>query len=654
MPGARSRHGQDVAAAALGHREGGAGAEEGVATEDGVEAADEVAGVVRRAPVEAAAAVDVDLLLGVPFHAGGDAEGALLREHGREHEAQAGPGGGGGGQAVVVVRLGEVDERAALLGEAQGVGEHGLEGAAVIGLEDLGIGPVQPRVADEGLGRLHRAAEALEQEDGVGELAPHQRHDDVPRRLGDHVAGVAAEAVHAQPAPVQEDVGDLAAEGGLGIVQLHQVFPRHAPGAGRVEGAVHVALVPLRVVDLEGRRPAGVVRRQIHEEAPAVRVRRRHQLAELIQRRGRGVELRQRRIHRKEVQPREGRAVAPHPRVGRRRRVDGQEQEVAEAQPREEVPQVARQRAEGPARRDHRVARPVERPLLLGEGPERRRRGHRRAELPGEGRVDHVAAGGVRRGHLDDRVAPLGPFRHGRVVRDEAGLAREDAHLQQRHAHPPLAAPARFHRDVVPIVAADQPRLVHVGQHLALMHRGRAQVRAEDHPPAPPPLAEGPHLQHVSDPAQQLASGRRFLSHAQRSIPSYHIPRTTGRIIPNRPGPRKSRGPFALGGIPPPGDGWRGPSAGSPPPRAPAPRLTARCAPLPPPRRGARRRAWETYPLPASVLLGKQAQEQAPHDQGAAPGGRQRDAPPPAPPIMGANRPPRHREQHRVQDEGDR
>ena len=425
-----------------------------------------------------------------------------------------------------------------MFGETQGVGQHRLEGTPVVGLEDFGIGPIESRVADERLGGLHRPAQALEQEDGVGELAAHEGHDDVPCGLGDHVARVATEAVHAQTAPIEEDVRDFAAEGRLGVVQLHEVRPRDAPGAGRMEGAVHVTLVPLRMVDLEGRGPARVVRGQIHEEAAFVRVGRRHQLAELIERRGRGVELRQRGVHREEVQSREGRAVAAHARIGRRGGMNGQEEQVAEAEPREDVVEVTRQRTEGAARRDDGVARLVQRLLFVREGGGREGRGHDGAELAREGRVDGVVGHRVRGGHLDDGVLTVRPLRDRRVVGDETDLARKDTHLQKRDAHAPFSAPTGLHRDVVPIVAADQSRLIHVRQHLALMHRGRTQIRTENHTSRAPLFAESTNLENIADPAQKMAASRRFLSHHE--VPLFMSLVSLDTIIPNNPTPRKS------------------------------------------------------------------------------------------------------------------
>lgn len=104
--------------------------------------------------------MDVDLLRRIPLDAVGDAPRPLPGEERGDLDAQARVGLAALGEAVVVVRLGEVDERAELLGALDRAGEIPLELSAVVGLEDLGIRPVEIRLGEQARRRLDLAAEA--------------------------------------------------------------------------------------------------------------------------------------------------------------------------------------------------------------------------------------------------------------------------------------------------------------------------------------------------------------------------------------------------------------------------------------------------------------------------------------------------------------
>ena len=79
------------------------------------------------------------------------------------------------------MRLGEVDERAVLLRARDRAGQVPLERAAVVGLENLGVGPVEVGAREQGVRDLELSAEALEHEHGVGVLLAHAGDDVVPR-----------------------------------------------------------------------------------------------------------------------------------------------------------------------------------------------------------------------------------------------------------------------------------------------------------------------------------------------------------------------------------------------------------------------------------------------------------------------------------------
>ena len=280
---AQAHDGERVAVATRDQALAHAGTERGMRGEDAVQAGDEVHHVVGRIPVEVAAVVYVDLLGGVPLHAVRDAPRALVAEQRGELHAQTGVDLPALREAVVVVRLGKVDERTVLLRARDRAGQVPLERAAVVGLENLGVGPVEVGTCEQGVRDLELAAEALEHEHGVGVLLAYTGDDVVPRLLGDHVARVAAEAVHAEPAPEEEHVGHVGAQLGLRVVELHEVGPRHAPRAGRDERAVGLAVEPVGVVGLERGRPAGVIGGEVDEETPAARVDGVHELAELVE-----------------------------------------------------------------------------------------------------------------------------------------------------------------------------------------------------------------------------------------------------------------------------------------------------------------------------------------------------------------------------------
>ena len=218
MGGRSPEDGEGVAVGGLDHAEGGTGAEGGVRGEEVIEAAEVVELVVGAAPAQVGGVVDVDLLGGEPLDAASDTEGAFGRKQRREADAETRIGGRAGGEAQVVVGLGEMDERAYLVGERLGAGEVVLKGGAVLRLEDFGVGPVEAGGIEERAGDGNLAAETLQKEYRLGETGANAVDAVDPDILRDHVAGVAAEAVDAFLAPVLEDGGHELAETGAGVV----------------------------------------------------------------------------------------------------------------------------------------------------------------------------------------------------------------------------------------------------------------------------------------------------------------------------------------------------------------------------------------------------------------------------------------------------
>ena len=392
--------------------------------------------------------MDVDLLPAVPLDAVGDSPCALSAEERGKLDAEPRVGLALLRKAVVVVRLREVDERPVLLAALDGAREIPLEGSAVIGLEDFGIGPVEVGLREQAVGHLDVSAESLEHEYGVRILLADARDDVFPGLRGNHVARVAAEAVHSVAAPEQEDVRHVGPQLGIRVVELHEVRPLDAPRSGRHEASVRLAVEPVGMVGLQRRRPAGVVRGEVDEEESAPRVYRVDEFAELVERRRVLVELRHRGIDGKEIEGGERASVLAHHGVGGR---DGERRESL---------------YEPEAHLVHDERKP---PHDLAEGP----------ELAREDGVDRVVP--ARQGALDlyVQVLSLGPLRHVGALGEEAGLAGEDADLVERNVRAENSGRNLGERNVRP--GARERRLAAFGlrDDFAAPDPRTADVRAE-------------------------------------------------------------------------------------------------------------------------------------------------------------------------------
>ena len=211
-----------------------------------------------------------------------------------------------------------MDKCSELLGPRYRIGKIAFELLAVVCLEHLRIGPVEPGLGKQPVGHGNLAAKAFEEEDGVGVFLAHPRDDIRPRLGRDHVPGVAPKTVDAYPAPEEEDVCHVRAKPRVGIVKLYEIRPLDAPRARRVEAPVLLAAKPLWMVRLESGSPSRVVRGKVDEKDPLPRMHGADQLLELAHRGCKLVKLGHRRIHAKEVGRGERAAVLAHHRVGRR------------------------------------------------------------------------------------------------------------------------------------------------------------------------------------------------------------------------------------------------------------------------------------------------------------------------------------------------
>ena len=470
-----------------------------VGVENRVQLGDEIHHVRLRAPIEVVLAVDVDLLLAEPLDAIGDAPCALPGKERRQLHAQFRVGFAALREPVVVVGLGKVDEGAERLAAADCSGQIPLELAAVVSLEDFRIRPIEVGLAEERVGDFQFAAEAFEHEDGVGIFLAHPRHDIFPCLERNHVAGIAAEAVHAIAAPEEEHVGHIGAKFGIGVVQLHKIRPHDAPGAGARELPVGGAPEPVGMVRLQRRRPAGMVCGQVHEEKPLARMHGIDEFLELVERRRVFVELRHRGIYRQEIERRERAAVFAHDRVGGRHRERRQGLDDPEPHPVHDERQPARHFAET-------------------------------AELAGEYRVDGVVLAGFRALHLDMEVRSVRPFRHIGIFREEARFTGEYPDFPKPDLQREDAGGRLLHRDVGPGLRKRHFAALGLGDDFGAAHLGVADVAAERRPPFARIFKLQLHLQDVAAPLEQKASGFRKLRHGLSPLPSSNLLRSHGSL----------------------------------------------------------------------------------------------------------------------------
>ena len=454
MAGFHANHGQRVAVATRDNLQMRVWSEGRMFGEQRVEAGDKRHHVVLRAPVERTRSVHVDLLVGEPFNAVRDAPCALVAQERGQLHAHPRVDMPLLREAVVVVRLGEVDERSVLLGARDGAGKVPFERRAVVCLEHLGICPVETGFGEQLVGDLQLAAKPLEHEDGVGVLGAHALDYLRPRLGWNHVSGVAAETVHALPAPEEEDVRHIGAELRMRVVELNEVFPRHAPRAGRYERAVFRVAVPAGVMGLKRSGPAGVVGGKVDEERAAPRMDCVRQLAELVEGRGVRVELRASGIYGKEVRCGERTAVAAHAREGGWHGEDRQQLDDAEPHVVHDVTELPLHVAECARWGNDTVSPRVEERLrLLHAGIGLRVPEARSAELAREHGVDRVGTARGRGRHLHAQVVACRPFGQILSLLEEARLAVEDAHSIQRDGAGKDARACLFHRHIVPFAA---------------------------------------------------------------------------------------------------------------------------------------------------------------------------------------------------------
>ena len=123
-----------------------------------VQRRDEKHHVIPRPPVEIVLSVNIYLLGGEPFHAVRNAPCPLMAEQGSKRDTEPGIDLSSLCEPVVVVRLREMDERTETFSPYVRRREIVLELPTVIGLEYLGIRPVESRPVEKRIRDINRSA----------------------------------------------------------------------------------------------------------------------------------------------------------------------------------------------------------------------------------------------------------------------------------------------------------------------------------------------------------------------------------------------------------------------------------------------------------------------------------------------------------------
>ena len=509
-PGPQQRQG--IAAAGLEQFQMGAGLERFMDGQQSLQPPDPFDQVLRGAPVERCGFMHIDLGGGQPFDAVGDPEGAIVAGQGAEAGAQPGPGRRTGGQAAVVVGLGKMDQHPAGQGAAENIGKIPGDLAPVVVLEKLGIGPVEIAAGQQLLHRHDRPAQSLEHEHGVGEFLADPGGDVLPGVQGQHVAGIAAEPVDAMAAPEQEDLGHQPMDSGIVVVELAEIRPDHSPGARRDKRAVRLPDKMLGMVDLFARTPAGMVDRNVDEQAGVPGMDGIGKLEELIHRRRLHVEFGIGRIDIEEIQRRERAAKPAHAGIDGRGRVDRQQLDDPAAQGSGDEIELADDIAESARRRDHRIA------AFFQPGDCRRLGGILRprqavgAELAREDRVHRAGIAGVGGGNLDGGVAAGRPMQRRIAIGDEKGLGLEDPRLEKRQGEGEMAWRDLPHRQIMPVARQHRHVGLRVPDQFAPPDFRHPEIGAQ--PCATPPRAGDLEREShaISTVEKQLFAGCRMLS----------------------------------------------------------------------------------------------------------------------------------------------
>ena len=159
------------------------------------------------APRKAGAAVHGDSFGGQPLDAAGETECAVHAGHRAEPVAQQRPGAALFRQSVVVVGFAVMRQHTDALALPVRVVQITRDLHPGKFLEQLGVGPLHAAFGQQPFRFLPGAAQAFQQENRFRKLLAHAGGDVLPDRHRHFVTGVAAETVHAAPAPGEKRFG---------------------------------------------------------------------------------------------------------------------------------------------------------------------------------------------------------------------------------------------------------------------------------------------------------------------------------------------------------------------------------------------------------------------------------------------------------------
>lgn len=92
-------------------------------------------------------------------------------------------------------------------------------------MEDFGVGPVHAGFIKQLFGDRRVASESFKHKDCFGIFEADFGDDVAPGGDGDFVASIAAKAVDPAATPEEEDIGHVAPEVAVGVVEFGEVFP---------------------------------------------------------------------------------------------------------------------------------------------------------------------------------------------------------------------------------------------------------------------------------------------------------------------------------------------------------------------------------------------------------------------------------------------
>ncbi len=384
--------------------------------------------------------MDVYALIGEPLDAVGESVAAVDAGERAEAVAHQRPHAATLGEAGIVVRLAVVNERADARALQQCVVKVAGNIVALVFLKQLGVGPLHPAAGEQIFRVIPAAAEAFEQENGVGKFLANARDDVTPNRHRHFVAGVAAEAIDTSATPNQKGIGEMFPEAAMMRLQFDEVAPRVAPRAGAGELAVFLAQKPLGMFLLQGAAPAGVVDDEVEKKPAIARVDGIGQFAKLLDAGGAFVEHNERGVNVREATASVRAAEAAHSRVSGGRGIDRQQMQNAAAERADNVRQLRDDIPKRAAGRDDGVAFGVEfLDVLVAIARGGFARGFVGAEHARKATINRVRATGVVGMHREADVVAIGPMLL--TVRiDDVRLRLKPTDLGQRKFYDPLIA----------------------------------------------------------------------------------------------------------------------------------------------------------------------------------------------------------------------